>query len=129
MCEMNRKQNILIWILSFVMLFSIIKNNLLLSFYLFENETFTELFCVNKDIPELKCNGQCELSKITGQEKNKSEPVSLLDILKNEIAINFSVEIKIQNQLNEIQLSTNFVYINNYSFDFLCDISRPPTLI
>ena len=115
---MNKKQNILIWILSFVMLFSIIKNNLLLSFYLFENETFTELFCVNKEIPELKCNGQCELSKIAGQEKNKSEPVSLLDILKNEIAMNFSVEIKIQNHLNVINHSTNFIYINNYSFDF-----------
>lgn len=111
------------------MLFSIIKNNLLLSFYLFENETFTELFCVNKEIPELKCNGQCELSKIAGQEKNKSEPVSLLDILKNEIAMNFSVEIKIQNHSNVIDHSTNFIYINNYSFDFLSEISHPPTLI
>src|SRR5690625_5925001 len=126
---MNRKQNILIWILSFVMLFSIIKNNLLLSIYLLENKTYTELFCVNKEIPKLKSNGQCELPKIAGQEKNKSEPFSLLDILKNEIAINFSVEIKIQNQLNKIQLSTNFVYINNYSFDFLSEISHPPTLI
>lgn len=111
------------------MLFSIIKNNLLLSFYLFENETFTELFCVNKDIPELKCNGQCELSKITGQEKNKSEPVSLLDILKNEIAIDYSIQIEIQNHLNVIDHSTNFIYINNYSFDFLSEMSRPPTLI
>lgn len=126
---MNKKQNILIWILSFVMLFSIIKNNLLLSFYLFENETFTELFCVNKEIPELKCNGQCELSKIAGQEKNKSEPVSLLDILKNEIAIDYSIQIEIQNHLNVINHSTNFIYINNYSFDFLSEISRPPTLI
>src|SRR5690554_3463268 len=106
---MNKKQNILIWILSFVMLFSIIKNNLLLSFYLFENETFTELFCVNKEIPELKCNGQCELSKIAGQEKNKSEPVSLLDILKNEIAIDYSIQIEIQNHLNVINHSTNFI--------------------
>jgi len=126
---MNKKQNILIWILSFVMLFSIIKNNLLLSFYLFENETFTELFCVNKEIPELKCNGQCELSKIAGQEKNKSEPVSLLDILKNEIAIDYSIQIEIQNHLNVINHSTNFIYINNYSFDFLSEMSRPPTLI
>ena len=126
---MNKKQNILIWILSFVMLFSIIKNNLMLSFYLFENETFTELFCVNKEIPELKCNGQCELSKIAGQEKNKSEPVSLLDILKNEIAIDYSIQIEIQNHLNVINHSTNFIYINNYSFDFLSEMSRPPTLI
>lgn len=126
---MSKKQNILIWILSFVMLFSIIKNNLLLSFYLFENETFTELFCVNKEIPELKCNGQCELSKIAGQEKNKSEPVSLLDILKNEIAIDYSIQIEIQNHLNVIDHSTNFIYINNYSFDFLSEMSRPPTLI
>lgn len=126
---MNKKQNILIWILSFVMLFSIIKNNLLLSFYLFENETFTELFCINKEIPELKCNGQCELSKIAGQEKNKSEPVSLLDILKNEIAIDYSIQIEIQNHLNVINHSTNFIYINNYSFDFLSEMSRPPTLI
>lgn len=126
---MNKKQNILIWILSFVMLFSVIKNNLLLSFYLFENETFTELFCVNKEIPELKCNGQCELSKIAGQEKNKSEPVSLLDILKNEIAIDYSIQIEIQNHLNVINHSTNFIYINNYSFDFLSEMSRPPTLI
>lgn len=126
---MSKKQNILIWILSFVMLFSVIKNNLLLSFYLFENETFTELFCVNKEIPELKCNGQCELSKIAGQEKNKSEPVSLLDILKNEIAIDYSIQIEIQNHLNVIDHSTNFIYINNYSFDFLSEMSRPPTLI
>lgn len=126
---MNKKQNILIWTLSLIMLFSIIKNNLLLNFYLLDNEVFTELFCVNKEMPELSCNGQCEISKIAGQEKNKSEPVSLLDILKNEIAVEHTIEIEIQNYFNTVNNLSNYFYINNYSFDFFFEISHPPSLV
>lgn len=32
--------------------------------YHFNNKVFTENYCINKDKPELKCNGKCELAKV-----------------------------------------------------------------
>lgn len=38
--------------------------------YSFFNESFTEIFCENKEKPELKCNGQCHLKKISNEQDN-----------------------------------------------------------
>jgi len=33
-------------------------------FYSVDNQNFTEAFCENKDKPEMKCNGKCQMSKM-----------------------------------------------------------------
>lgn len=40
--------------------------------YLFDNANFTENHCINKDNPEKKCNGACQLNA----NENKDEPTT-----------------------------------------------------
>lgn len=40
--------------------------------YLFDNANFTEKHCVNKDAPEMQCNGACQLN----ENQNNEEPVA-----------------------------------------------------
>lgn len=51
--------------------------------YFVDNETFTEWFCENTDKPEMECNGQCHLKKVSEQE-NKN-PIS--HVLDKEIVL------------------------------------------
>lgn len=49
--------------------------------YTFNNKTFTEKYCINKDKPELKCNGKCHLAKIAKEnQKENAEKQFFLDI-------------------------------------------------
>lgn len=59
-------------------LFAIVSANLyqitLIGIYNIEKEYITKVFCVNKDKPELKCNGKCHLAKsLAAAEKEKTE--------------------------------------------------------
>lgn len=48
--------------------------------YHFNNKVFTENYCVNKDKPELKCNGKCELAKLAkAAEKQEQNNKNISD--------------------------------------------------
>uniref|UniRef100_UPI00404B12B1 hypothetical protein n=1 Tax=Flavobacterium sp. TaxID=239 RepID=UPI00404B12B1 len=59
----------------FFVIISILCFNLKISILQFEysffNDSFTEQFCENKAKPELKCNGKCELKKISAEKENQ----------------------------------------------------------
>ncbi|MCB0538868.1 MAG: hypothetical protein KDE33_15245 [Bacteroidetes bacterium] len=56
-------------------LFAIVSANLyqitLIGIYNIEKEYITKVFCVNKDKPELKCNGKCHLKKNLANAEEK----------------------------------------------------------
>lgn len=116
------------FLLIFVLLFSITKNSLMLSFYLIDNEDFTELFCENTDSPEMECNGKCELSKLAHQDDTKSERPSLLDNLQNELVyyMNYS---SLEIFLFKLNLIPKFEYQNSYNFLYSKPIVHPPILV
>ena len=41
--------------------------------YVFDNFNFTEKYCVNKDKPESKCKGACQMKKLASEEKENSD--------------------------------------------------------
>ena len=53
--------------------------------FTFNNESFTEKYCVNKDKPELKCNGKCHLKENLKSENEKPTNTSFFDIEINLI--------------------------------------------
>lgn len=57
------------------------------SFYLFEKET-AKVNCINKNKPELKCNGQCQLTK----KLTKAEPVEKASEINESSFWLFAVE-------------------------------------
>jgi len=41
--------------------------------YLMHESEITELFCINKDEPEMQCNGKCHLKDMLQKDQNDSE--------------------------------------------------------
>ncbi|ASW75013.1 hypothetical protein IQ37_00075 [Chryseobacterium piperi] len=88
-----------------------------------------ETLCINKDKPEIHCNGKCYLSKelaktndteSTPFSKGKSSGQKVLDIyILPEIT-------EIKNTNTKYHTRFSFIYETNYSFLFLKHIFRPP---
>ena len=55
-------------------------------FYM-DREQITALYCINKDKPELECDGKCELSKRLSEAKNQNE--SEAEITLEELQLTF----------------------------------------
>jgi hypothetical protein len=73
-------RNTIVFILLSVMFIFITKNSVLLSFYALNSSSFVELLCVNKEKPQLKCNGKCQLSKIAKEESKKNTPTTNINV-------------------------------------------------
>lgn len=62
-----------IWFLIFLTMLNSLSLGLVHLDFQLRREIITELFCINKDQPELACNGQCELSKRVQETKESEE--------------------------------------------------------
>ncbi|ASK31584.1 hypothetical protein CEY12_16340 [Chryseobacterium sp. T16E-39] len=97
--------------------------------YAVNYDYIVETLCINKDKPELNCNGKCYLSKelaktndteSTPLSKGKNSGQKILDIyILPDIA-------EIKNTCQQYSSNFNFIYQKNYSFLFLKPIFRPP---
>lgn len=94
-------------------------------FYL-DREQITALFCVNKDKPQLECDGKCELSKRLSEAKDQNESdaqitleeLNLIFLTKSrEIGLDFITEANHQiahtprhQLLHSLNLGMNFFH-------------------
>ncbi len=97
--------------------------------YLINQDYIAEFLCINKDKPELECNGKCYLSeqlkKVT-EEKEKNLPA----IAMEEYPIGIIAFLSFQTTTSaKIVAQANFRYTNNYAFTYLNSVFHPPTLI
>ncbi|SFN98678.1 hypothetical protein SAMN05660413_03336 [Salegentibacter flavus] len=115
----------LLYIFLMATLFHSVRFTFLVSFYTLNNESFTELFCENKDKPELECNGKCSITK-AGKDLNQEKDNQALNSFQKEITlyVNFLVS-ENSFDLPETCLP-NFQYLNFYSFLFAEQITPPP---
>ncbi len=77
--------------------------------YVFDNEDFTEKHCVNKDEPELNCNGACQMRKITEDEPTDS-PSKTIEIK--------SVDLFLENYLETVFLNIDLDKYNKPFFTY-----------
>jgi hypothetical protein len=124
---MERRSTFIILLFTLVMLFNSIKSGFMISFYLVNNSSFTELFCVNTDKPEMECNGKCEISKLSKDSTTKEKPTHL-DFLQRQVVLFFNP----MQQLEVFQFSeeekTPVAYLNNYTYQYLPKSFHPPSL-
>lgn len=76
----------------------------------------TENFCVNKNKPELHCNGQCHINKIISSKTKSADPLTITDnLLHTYLFSTFSTpEVKIE--INTPTIAKHlYSYTNNYS--------------
>lgn len=84
--------------------------------YIMDIEQFTELYCENKDKPELECNGKCHLANQLADNQEEKESK---DIQVSPEIIMFLAEAKF-----EIQEKTVFHVEENISYYFNTDLTE-----
>lgn len=93
--------------------------------YAFFNENFTELYCVNKDKPEMNCNGKCHLEKETKNDSSAGYLTPDLHQLINLYCVEF-IDFKCDLTSFYIEEEANFIYENLYKNIFLERDFNPP---
>lgn len=94
--------------------------------YAVNYDYISKVLCINKDKPEVLCNGKCHLSKKL--EQQKEETPTPLQIHMEEYPIGF-VNILSIDKLAYILIEKDIYssYIKNYNFLFNKAIFHPPT--
>lgn len=86
---------------------------------------FIEKLCENKDKPSLKCNGKCQLKKVSESTNNAQKiPGGVIDF-KELLFITTAIEdYNVINLVNNIK--DNFDYINFYEYLKISLLDYPP---
>lgn len=96
-------------------------------FYL-EREEITALYCVNKDKPELKCDGKCELGKRLSEAKNQEE--SQTEITLEELRLVFTEQVLLDplEHFSSVDLALSYTssYTSNLTTGSSLDFFHPP---
>ncbi len=95
--------------------------------YLINQDYIAEFLCINKDKPELECNGKCYLTKQLkeiSEEKEKNLPAIAMEDYPIGIMTFTLFEIS---QDTKAILQTNFQYTNNYRYSYLNLVFHPPS--
>jgi hypothetical protein len=96
--------------------------------YYANKDFFATVLCINKDKPELKCNGQCILMqklKKAVQEESSSAPVPKVNFEEYPIGFISSLETSLQQFPITISI-VNSNYWDNYYFISGTDLFHPP---
>ena len=116
--------------LLFFMLFCMVKNTALLSLYELNQDLFITILCENKSKPSLKCNGKCQLSKISA-EQQQEQAAQVLNHLQTDIF--FFHEQSLPSNINQSLLDVNLVYNpmpnNHYQSPAFAEDDKPPTFL
>lgn len=124
---MNLKAGGITLLFLFTILFYSLRLSVVFIHYALFNENFTELYCVNKSKPELKCNGKCHLAKTVEDVPGHNNDIILNESLHSDIVLFFHERSINQNEwitLDISKLRTN--YSEYYSFMILFRIFHPP---
>ena len=128
---LNKQKYIGIFLSLVIGLFTI-KSALVMSYYICYTDTFIENYCVNKDKPELNCDGKCELSKLL--ERDTSEHDNQKDMmLMTSAEIVFYLS-KTQNLFSITKFIKDSKQIISYTpqfyvFDFQMKLIKPPEIL
>ncbi len=112
--------------LTTLLLFNSTRVSLTYAYYNMDTVGFIETFCLNKDKPELKCNGKCHLKKVVqSQDQDQKTPESIIDF-KELILFSMTMEPLVFQQ-KEFSKKKNITdYPNLYSFHNTNVCFHPP---
>lgn len=132
LCVVFDKQKYISIFLSLVIGLFTMKSALVMSYYIVFTDTFIENYCINKDKPELNCDGKCELSKLLERDSSEQDHQEGMMLLTSaEIVFYLS---KSQNLFNLSNFPKDnkpaFVFIPQiYAFDFRKKLIKPPEVL
>ena len=123
--EMNRYRNIFSLILVTALLWNVFHVAITYGYYYLDESGFIEQFCVNKEKPELKCNGKCHLKDVAEKDATNDEAPSKMLASKD---ITFFIQ---EQQKLKFGQTTNYkkqVYYYSNLYNYLSGYSlyHPP---
>lgn len=95
--------------------------------YAIDYDYISKVLCINKDEPELQCNGKCQLMiKLKEQQENdyNSLSISLKDYPIGFVKI---TSIKKRNIFSNTKIN-NYLHQQNYTFLYIGSVFHPPTI-
>ncbi|WP_406685650.1 hypothetical protein N1F78_08000 [Seonamhaeicola sp. MEBiC1930] len=97
--------------------------------YVLNQDYIAEFLCINKDKPELQCNGKCHLVKEI-EKQQQQEPLSALSISMENYPIGFVSIYKLKSLLIFYKNNkTHYSYNQLYHFDYLEACFQPPDVV
>lgn len=95
--------------------------------YAVNYDYISKVLCINKDKPELKCNGKCQLMKEL--DKQQDDDFKSLRISMEEYPIGFVsiLNVEVEEKLF-VKEKEPFSYKKNYHFSFNQEVFHPPTV-
>jgi len=115
-------------LLTLVISFFTLKSGLVMSYYIIFTDSFIENYCVNKDKPELKCDGKCFLSELLEKKSTENESQDkMMLISSSELVFYIHASLK---EIPEVDLSSDshldLFYSQLYTFNYLESQLKPP---
>lgn len=96
--------------------------------YVLNQEYIAEILCINKNKPELKCNGKCHLAKQL--EKQQEDPQHALSVSMDRYPIGFVSIFSIDKPVEILHFkSPQYSYHSLYNFQFSDESFQPPDLV
>ena len=94
--------------------------------YAINYDYISKILCINKDKPELKCNGKCQLMQKI--EKQQDDDFKSLRIIAEDCPIGFIEIIQLQLKKTTDLIESNFFYFKKYTFLYIYSEFHPPTI-
>lgn len=93
--------------------------------YAINYDYISKVLCINKDKPEMHCNGKCQLMKKL--EQQKEEDKKALCVSMRDYPIGFIKFLSIDKKKTFfIKKTTHFKYSQEYSYLFTHSVFHPP---
>lgn len=122
------KQTLLILLILLIIFPNLSKVYILIDFTI-NHDFITKVLCINKDEPELKCNGKCYLSKqLKKADSQKQEKVPILQEEKIETLYCERGILNLQMPDSYDNEGLQGFYANFYSSQILGKIFKPPQI-
>jgi hypothetical protein len=102
-------------------------------FYTNQKE-LAEEFCINRNKPQILCNGKCfladQLQQIMQEEQQQKEKTIIppLKLKDSEYYSNVLTNFVPENRFNQSRTTLNVTYISSIGFDLISKQLRPPSL-
>ncbi len=125
---MFEKQVYISFLLCLIIALFTLKSALVMGYYIFFTEDFIETYCVNKDKPELNCDGKCYLSELLDNNSTENENQQKMMLASSsELVFYFHVGLDEISNSNFTEHTKLFFQIPQlYTFDFLEKKIKPP---
>lgn len=94
--------------------------------YVINQDYIAEYLCINKDKPDMHCDGKCYLMQML-EEENQQKKQNLPPIDLREYPIGFVQVLQLDEQIETLSIPTqNISYIEQYSYLLNHSLFHPP---